>query len=144
MSVSSDCLDYQFSAPTLKKDNRWYWSYNSGLQAQSGTSCSALSHASNHDALRPVFYRSTDSTLPSFPTSTGQVSNPGEVFFDVSVSENHRFGAMILLPPIAKCTLGGRHSFPRKRGVFPRRQVVRIRHISLGPYLYKNLLIATV
>lgn len=57
--------DYErFSAPTLKKDNRWYWSYNSGLQAQS------------------VFYRSTDSTLPSFPTSTGQVSNPGEVFFD--------------------------------------------------------------
>ncbi|THH13332.1 hypothetical protein EW146_g6877 [Bondarzewia mesenterica] len=57
--------DYErFSAPSFKKDNRWYWSYNSGLQAQS------------------VIYRSTDSTLPSFHTSTNQSFNPGEVFFD--------------------------------------------------------------
>ena len=26
----------QFSAPSLKEDGRWYWYYNTGLQAQSG------------------------------------------------------------------------------------------------------------
>lgn len=26
----------QFSAPSFKEDGRWYWYYNSGLQAQSG------------------------------------------------------------------------------------------------------------
>ncbi|EIM85490.1 prolyl oligopeptidase [Stereum hirsutum FP-91666 SS1] len=56
--------DYErFSAPSLKEDNRWYWSYNSGLQAQS------------------VIYRSTDSTLPTYGSS-GQTTANTEVFFD--------------------------------------------------------------
>ncbi|KAI0922051.1 hypothetical protein AcV5_000515 [Taiwanofungus camphoratus] len=51
----------KFSAPSLKEDNRWYWSYNSGLQAQS------------------VIYRSKDSTLPDF-NSTDAANE--EIFFD--------------------------------------------------------------
>ncbi|KAI0294865.1 prolyl oligopeptidase [Multifurca ochricompacta] len=55
--------DYEkFGLPSLKDDGRWYWSYNSGLQAQ------------------PVYYRSRDSELPD------SVSGPGgEVFFDPNV-----------------------------------------------------------
>ncbi|TFY82919.1 hypothetical protein EWM64_g1087 [Hericium alpestre] len=59
--------DYEkFSAPSLKKDGRWYWYYNSGLQPQS------------------VLYRSKDSTLPQFERgATVQAPNPGgEIFFD--------------------------------------------------------------
>ncbi|THH29783.1 hypothetical protein EUX98_g4402 [Antrodiella citrinella] len=54
-------MDYaKFSAPSLKEDGRWYWYYNSGLQAQS------------------VIYRSADNVLPN-----GDVEGPGgEVFFD--------------------------------------------------------------
>ncbi|EGN96818.1 hypothetical protein SERLA73DRAFT_124603 [Serpula lacrymans var. lacrymans S7.3] len=54
--------DYaKFSAPSLKEDGRWYWYYNSGLQAQS------------------VLYRSKDKALPSFSDNSG---SGGEVFFD--------------------------------------------------------------
>ncbi|CDO74182.1 hypothetical protein BN946_scf185043.g234 [Trametes cinnabarina] len=55
-------MDYaRFSAPSLKDDGRWYWYYNTGLQAQS------------------VLYRSKDGTLPDF----SQGKDPGgEVFFD--------------------------------------------------------------
>ncbi|KAI0052627.1 prolyl oligopeptidase [Auriscalpium vulgare] len=60
--------DYErFSAPTLRKDGRWYWSYNSGLQAQS------------------VMYRSVDSELPTFSTSDQSPNPGGEVFFDPNV-----------------------------------------------------------
>lgn len=52
----------KFSAPTLKEDGRWYWYYNSGLQAQS------------------VIYRSKDNTLPNI---SGEEGPGGEVFFDV-------------------------------------------------------------
>ncbi|KZV73550.1 prolyl oligopeptidase [Peniophora sp. CONT] len=55
----------RFGHPSLKADNRWYWSYNSGLQAQS------------------VYYRSKDATLPSF--SNGETGAGGEVFFDPNV-----------------------------------------------------------
>ncbi|KAF8264309.1 prolyl oligopeptidase [Lactarius quietus] len=48
--------------PTLRHDGRWYWSYNSGLQAQS------------------VYYRSKDSELPDPAIGVG-----GEVFFDPNV-----------------------------------------------------------
>jgi len=51
----------KFSAPNLKRDNRWYWTYNSGLQHQS------------------VIYRSKDAKLPDFSTEDGP---GGEVFFD--------------------------------------------------------------
>ncbi|KAH8092482.1 prolyl oligopeptidase [Cristinia sonorae] len=56
-------MDYaKFSAPTLKEDGRWYWYYNSGLQAQS------------------VIYRSKDKTLPDV---SGDGPGAGaEVFFD--------------------------------------------------------------
>ena len=58
--------DYErFGHPSLKADNRWYWSYNSGLQAQS------------------VYYRSKDATLPSF--NNGETGSGGEVFFDPNV-----------------------------------------------------------
>ncbi|KAH7907477.1 prolyl oligopeptidase [Hygrophoropsis aurantiaca] len=54
--------DYaKFSAPALKHDGRWYWYYNSGLQAQS------------------VIYRSKDDTLPNLANVDGP---GGEVFFD--------------------------------------------------------------
>jgi len=49
------------SAPSLEHDGRWYWNYNSGLQAQS------------------VLHRSKDKTLPDFSTESGP---GGEVFFD--------------------------------------------------------------
>ncbi|KZP21737.1 hypothetical protein FIBSPDRAFT_740187 [Athelia psychrophila] len=55
-------MDYaKVSAPSLKYDGRWYWYYNSGLQAQS------------------VLYRSKDSKLPDFSKDIGP---GGEVFFD--------------------------------------------------------------
>ncbi|KAI0092497.1 prolyl oligopeptidase [Irpex rosettiformis] len=54
--------DYaKFSQPVLKDDGRWYWYYNSGLQAQS------------------AIYRSTDSTLPIFSNNEAP---GGEIFFD--------------------------------------------------------------
>ncbi|KAH7926038.1 hypothetical protein BV22DRAFT_1128529 [Leucogyrophana mollusca] len=54
--------DYaKFSAPAFKHDNRWYWYYNSGLQAQS------------------VIYRSKDNALPDFSEEDGA---GGEIFFD--------------------------------------------------------------
>ncbi|CAL1703361.1 unnamed protein product [Somion occarium] len=54
--------DYaKFSSPTLKDDNRWYWYYNTGLQAQS------------------VIYRSKDDRLPDFSKGDGL---GGEIFFD--------------------------------------------------------------
>ncbi|KAN0088402.1 Prolyl oligopeptidase, N-terminal beta-propeller domain containing protein, partial [Tylopilus felleus] len=54
--------DYEkFSAPAFKYDGKWYWYYNSGLQAQS------------------VLYRSTDENLPDFSKDAGA---KGEVFFD--------------------------------------------------------------
>lgn len=58
-----DSTDYEkFGPPTLRDDGRWYWSYNSGLQAQS------------------VYYRSKDSDLPDPAVGAG-----GEVFFDPNV-----------------------------------------------------------
>jgi prolyl oligopeptidase len=48
----------------LSQQYRWYWYYNSGLQAQS------------------VLYRSIDEKLPDF--SQGQDGPGGEIFFDVS------------------------------------------------------------
>ncbi|KAF8727171.1 hypothetical protein AX14_007539 [Amanita brunnescens Koide BX004] len=54
-------MDYpKFSAPFLNDDKRWYWFYNTGLQAQT------------------VLYRSKDSILPDF----SQSDNVGEIFFD--------------------------------------------------------------
>ncbi|KIJ20885.1 hypothetical protein PAXINDRAFT_165716 [Paxillus involutus ATCC 200175] len=58
--------DYEkFSAPALKYDGRWYWYYNSGLQAQS------------------VLYRSTDDKLPDFSKKGSGAG--GEVYFDPNV-----------------------------------------------------------
>lgn len=58
--------DYEkFSAPALKYDGRWYWYYNSGLQAQS------------------VLYRSTDDKLPDFSKEGSGAG--GEVYFDPNV-----------------------------------------------------------
>ncbi|GJJ16277.1 hypothetical protein Clacol_010573 [Clathrus columnatus] len=54
----------KFSAPSLKKDGRWYWYYNSGLQAQS------------------VIYRSKTSDLPNFAIPNQPETEVGEVFFD--------------------------------------------------------------
>ncbi|TFK22910.1 prolyl oligopeptidase [Coprinopsis marcescibilis] len=55
--------DYaKFSAPYLADKKRWYWWYNSGLQAQS------------------VYYRSKDGQLPD--RSDG--ANNGDIFFDVN------------------------------------------------------------
>ncbi|TCD60280.1 hypothetical protein EIP91_010432 [Steccherinum ochraceum] len=54
-------MDYaKFTSPSLKGDGRWYWSYNSGLQAQS------------------VIYRSEGRTLPDV---SGEGPG-GKVFFD--------------------------------------------------------------
>ncbi|KAI9511293.1 prolyl oligopeptidase [Russula earlei] len=55
--------DYEkFGSPSLRDDSRWYWSYNSGLQAQS------------------VYYRSKGSELPDSGAGPG-----GDVFFDPNV-----------------------------------------------------------
>lgn len=32
--MKSDCTGIAVSCPSLKRDSRYYWSYNSGLQAQ--------------------------------------------------------------------------------------------------------------
>ncbi|KAF6762498.1 prolyl oligopeptidase [Ephemerocybe angulata] len=53
----------RFSTPVLRDDGRWYWTYNSGLQAQ------------------PVYYRSKDSRIPD--RSKG--AKEGEVFMDFNV-----------------------------------------------------------
>lgn len=54
--------DYpKFSAPSFKYDERWYWYYNSGLQAQS------------------VIWRSKKKELPDFSKPESEI---GEVFFD--------------------------------------------------------------
>ena len=55
---------WQFAPPTLRKDGRWYWCYNSGLQAQN------------------VIYRSKTSVLPDF-SNEAQASAASEIFFDV-------------------------------------------------------------
>ncbi|KAF8529233.1 prolyl oligopeptidase [Hysterangium stoloniferum] len=58
-------MDYvKFSAPAFKRDGRWYWYYNSGLQAQS------------------VLYRSKTSDLPNFTDATTTDATVGEIFFD--------------------------------------------------------------
>ncbi|EIN10182.1 hypothetical protein PUNSTDRAFT_142274 [Punctularia strigosozonata HHB-11173 SS5] len=54
----------KFSSPSLKNDGRWYWYYNSGLQAQY------------------TLYRSRDSTLPDF---TKNPEADAEVFFDANL-----------------------------------------------------------
>jgi prolyl oligopeptidase len=51
----------KFSSPSLKDDGRWYWYYNTGLQAQT------------------VLYRSKDEILPDFSKQEGP---GGDVFFD--------------------------------------------------------------
>ncbi|PCH41552.1 hypothetical protein WOLCODRAFT_89370 [Wolfiporia cocos MD-104 SS10] len=51
----------KFSSPSLKYDNRWYWTHNTGLQHHS------------------VIYRSRDENLPDFTNIEGP---GGEVFFD--------------------------------------------------------------
>ncbi|TFK56208.1 hypothetical protein OE88DRAFT_1641899 [Heliocybe sulcata] len=60
--------DYEkFTAPSLKDDGRYYWWYNSGLQAQL------------------VFYRSKDKSLPDFSQVQGA---GGDVFFDPITKPN--------------------------------------------------------
>ncbi|TFK74350.1 hypothetical protein BDN72DRAFT_759937 [Pluteus cervinus] len=57
--------DYaKFSAPVLYDDDRWYWFYNTGLQAQS------------------VLYRSKDSNLPAVREDG---TTDGEIFFDTNL-----------------------------------------------------------
>ncbi|KAL0949097.1 hypothetical protein HGRIS_009187 [Hohenbuehelia grisea] len=53
----------KFSAPGFKEDGRWYWFYNSGLQAQ------------------PVLYRSKNKNLPDASKDI-EGSSESEVFFD--------------------------------------------------------------
>ncbi|KAI0318097.1 prolyl oligopeptidase [Amylostereum chailletii] len=57
----------RFGPPSLKKDGRWYWSYNSGLQPQA------------------VYLRSADSKLPAFPREDKSSPLGGDVFFDPNV-----------------------------------------------------------
>lgn len=54
----------KFSAPTYKKNGRWYWYYNKGLQAQS------------------VIYQSKTSDLPDFSNPDQPETAVGDVFFD--------------------------------------------------------------
>ncbi|KAI9456943.1 prolyl oligopeptidase [Boletus coccyginus] len=67
--------DYEkFSAPVLEYDGKWYWNYNSGLQAQS------------------VLYRSTDEKLPDFSKDGGA---KGEVFFDPNLLSDDGSAALL-------------------------------------------------
>lgn len=67
-------FDYEkFSRPVLKKDGHWYWSYNSGLQAQY------------------VFYRSKDATLPLSDQSGPE--QKAEIFFDQNLITDDGTGA---------------------------------------------------
>ncbi|KAH0836753.1 prolyl oligopeptidase [Lanmaoa asiatica] len=68
--------DYEkFSAPALKHDGKWYWYYNSGLQAQS------------------VLYRSSDDKLPDF-SKDGAAK--GEVFFDPNMLSDDGTAALVV------------------------------------------------
>ncbi|KAH8102803.1 prolyl oligopeptidase [Phellopilus nigrolimitatus] len=68
-------FDYEkFSRPVLKKDGRWYWSYNSGLQAQY------------------VYYRSKDSNLPLVSDQSGPEQG-AEIFFDQNLLTDDDTGA---------------------------------------------------
>ncbi|KIJ56911.1 hypothetical protein M422DRAFT_149708 [Sphaerobolus stellatus SS14] len=71
-------VDYaKFSAPSLKKDGRWYWYYNSGLQAQA------------------VLYRSKDSELPDFSKANATDESVGEVFFDPNLLTSDGTAAIV-------------------------------------------------
>ena len=72
----------QFSSPSLKDDGKWYWYYNTGLQAQSGwsTHIDGASRGVTNTLFDIVIYRSKDSTLPDFSKEDGP---GGEIFFDV-------------------------------------------------------------
>ena len=80
---------FQFSAPSLKKDGKWYWQYNSGLQAQYGLWRGFLFPKNlNNMNICLVIYRSLDDNLPDFSKDPGALG--GEPFFDVR--ENATFG----------------------------------------------------
>lgn len=56
----------QFSYPRLARDGKWYWNFNSGLQAQY------------------ILYRSKTSELPKFDRASEEGPEAqAEVFFDV-------------------------------------------------------------
>ncbi|KJA14253.1 hypothetical protein HYPSUDRAFT_150630 [Hypholoma sublateritium FD-334 SS-4] len=64
-SAFNNCNNYpKFYAPQLRDDGRYYWFYNSGLDAQT------------------AFYRSRDCTLPNLEHAT---DSGGEMFFDTNV-----------------------------------------------------------
>lgn len=71
----------QSSAPHLYDDNRWYWFYNSGLEAQSGIHLVwfKLFLAHFHHFHTTVLWRSKTSKIPD-PTKD---SDDTEIFFDV-------------------------------------------------------------
>jgi prolyl oligopeptidase len=68
----------QFGLPSLRHDGRWYWSYNSGLQPQSGLSSHIYYCILPAKFTEIVYYRSKDLELPDAVPGPG-----GEVFFDV-------------------------------------------------------------
>lgn len=60
------CVIPQFSYPRFAKDGKWYWNYNSGLQAQY------------------ILFRSKTSELPKFDVDGDEgPESQAEVFFDV-------------------------------------------------------------
>ncbi|EJD00885.1 prolyl oligopeptidase [Fomitiporia mediterranea MF3/22] len=69
-------FDYEkFSRPVLKKDGHWYWSYNSGLQAQF------------------VYYRSKDATLPLVSSQSGPEQG-ADIYFDQNLITDDGTGAL--------------------------------------------------
>ncbi|THH11283.1 hypothetical protein EW145_g767 [Phellinidium pouzarii] len=66
----------KFDNPILRKDGRWYWSYNKGLQAQY------------------VYYRSKDSNLPLVSGQSSPEQN-GEVFFDENLITDDGTGSLL-------------------------------------------------
>jgi hypothetical protein len=86
----------QFGSPSLRDDGRWYWSYNSGLQPQSGLSSPIYDYIFPTEFTGTVYYRSKDSELPDAVAGPG-----GDVFFDVSTKASSEG---ICTPPYASQT----------------------------------------
>ena len=74
---------FQFSAPQLYDDGRWYWFYNSGLDPQTGNGSPSLSFGQYNSRQFTALYRSRDSDLPDFSKIK---DTEAELYFDVIFS----------------------------------------------------------
>ena len=109
----------------MKDDNRWYWLYNSGLQAQLGKTLLCVMLRGPSDVFA-VYYRSKDSQLPD--RSNG--ADDGEVFFDVRLPFSSDL--TLLIGPSAKRLDRGRNCVSLNRCVLGLRQILCVCRLILS------------